>query len=198
MSLIKRHRDEQEQEVVKTMEKNMEMKWFIVNTAPSFAALNTQHIPLSDIPQGVGQSQRVSDRVRLKNMSYTMQIGDSTATATTRVMRVIIYQWYPITSTTLLWTDVLDGNSWSAQLNMGTRQQYRILADETRFILTTTSKNYHLVQGTINIPEKSRDIQFSPAGGTAGCNKLFCSVQVGSVAASHVFSIRTSLRYYDM
>jgi len=196
----KRYRPRTEvDKLCKQVQEQGELKWWDLNSTGSFAGGQVNYFQLSEIPRGVGSNARIGDACKLKNISYSIHAGDTTATLITRVYRILLVQWFPNIATPgpTFSQIVTSGSAWSAPLNMNNRQSYKVLLDEAVYVITTTSKNYHIFRGTVHIDPKHSECLFQNFGSVAGTNKLFLIVCTGTAAASHDFSARTIVRFYD-
>lgn len=151
---------------------------------------------LSAVPQGISRSQRIGDRLRLKNLGFSGFFYDANVALKYNYLRVVLFQWYP--KTTPVVTDVLLTAATSAPLRMDNVSMYRVYMDKIFSIATTTSNNYHHFSGTIKPLPSQTQVLYDSAS-TTGTNKFYCLYQYNTTGVAAVGEVYTRfiLRYYD-
>lgn len=186
-----------QQMVAKSIQSTAELKWFYRDFAYLASAGGSTVASLTDIAQGITNSTRSGDRLRLKNITFTALFEEARTVLTAmNYIRIIIFQWYPMTTPAI--TDVLNSAYYIAPLRMDTRSQYKVIYDQLKGTLGGTSLMMHQERKSITFSGDTANIQFTP-GTTTGTNKVY----VGIVFALNGAGVNTNanlnslVRFYD-
>ncbi len=173
------------------MDQNFEKKWFGKSYSPTgvdnAGTINT----LSDITQGLLDTNRVGDQVnpdRLR-LSYSVNVGDST-----NIVRMIIFQWRLMSTPTL--ASILQYSTVAevpyAPTTIDTASDYKILYDRTCYVST----NQAICGDVIEINLKGK-IQYQ-SGGTSAINQIWIALVSDSGAAPNpTVGYVSALYFYD-
>lgn len=171
-------------QVKRIVTRSAEQKIYDVTSATTgFTNAGTLIGPFQQIPQNIGDSQRIGDRIYLKNVHSRMSFiyGDGT-----NVIRMIWFQWYPNTaSETPLVGTILQTLNPRSMINDTNQdgQKFRVMLDKT-YAMTQNGSN-GCIQKNFRfygrrLPRKK--LQYNPAA-TTGFNQIYCLFISDSIAA---------------
>lgn len=183
--------------------KSIELKYFDINSIANSIGAGATLFPIDAIPQGVGQSSRVSDFVSTRKviLNYSLYCVNSDIVTT---IRIILFRWLPSTSLAFpLVADILESpvsiNTLShynyqrqAEYDILWERQFRAAGIPTA---PTTTSNYG--QTGLELPVgRFPDQEFS-LGATTGTGQLFfLAISDSALTPFPIwnFSVRT---YYE-
>lgn len=153
-----------------------QLKYYDIQVVGSVVALASYNI-LSTIPQGVAQSQRVGDKVRLVRASIHLNISTANSDVFNTV-RLIWFRWIPNTASLTPGSgSILENPTTQGVLshyNYEGRKEYQILKDELLSMTgtgTNPTVNSNIVQ-RFNIP-LNFDVVYNVSATTGTCH-LYC------------------------
>lgn len=188
----------QKREVKKLVSSVPELKWcdlgflgLTVGTGPVISALTL-------IPQGQTSSQRIGDSIHVDHFAlrYYALYGDAT-----QFMRVIIFQWHPISTPTA--ADILANgvsgsiDALSSHYQMNTKQQYSILHD-AGYTLQSTGDTYGQYIHMNLRKGFQKTITANSTAGTSTTNKVYVlCISDSSVVPHPTLTINLRTFYRD-
>jgi len=170
---------EVKQMIKSVMQAEVEDKYFLFNSLPTAVDFNGTTQDLLLVPQGITDSTRIGDEIRLTSISLELQVIGVDAT---NLMRVIIFKWRPSTVASVAAILPFALASANAPLSPYSRDRsvdYKVYFDRT-FALSTAT-NVSQVVKFHNIPVKGL-CQYQ-SGTTTGTNHLYLLVISDSGAA---------------
>jgi hypothetical protein len=201
--MIKRNRESNR--VMKVSIRNQlafkQLKYFdYYNTVSSTITIG--YDPITSIPQGATQGERVGDMIFLDHTDYTIHYTTANADIF-NIARVIVFQWNPPSGSLAPGTTSIleDPNTFGVHspYNYEGRQDYRILYDRS-FALSgvasaPTINSNIIVRGSIN--NNYRRVVFN-SGTISGTHKTyFLHLSDSSVAPNPALIIQFRTFYYD-
>lgn len=192
-------------EVKKLIAVRQELKFFLSQTNARAVTNSPVIFQITNIPQGVADTDRTGDRLYLKKAYVRLHvaIGDFT-----NMFRIIFFQWKPNTVPAISGSDILlPGASGSidylSQYNHDNRQEFRILYDRTYNLngngsgasdpITSTSQ----VIKFIKLRPKLKQLQYA-GGSTVGTNQVYyLAISDSSILPNPTFSMSVKFLYTD-
>lgn len=169
--------------VQRTLNKRVELKYFVYGAQPTVTLASPIITSLCDITAGDEDIDRNGDRINYKLLNLKLQIQANSNFNETAYVRCIVFQWLPNTSLTApTFANILTPTSFANTISYmsahghDTRDMWRILFDETyslnfAYTVPTIQSGVHRdIQ--INLGPAIKHLQFS-GGTTDGTNKLF-------------------------
>lgn len=143
--------------------------------------------PITDIPQGDTDSNRIGDKVNLKSlrMRFTIQWAD-----TINLMRIVVFQWIPTSLTLPSVADIFPasnlGNFFSPLLNYvwDDKSQRIILYDKVFRMVSNNDSGFTVHKKKVSLKFAKKKVNFI-AGSNDGYNHLFILAISDSGAAAH-------------
>lgn len=168
---VKRGLNRTEKTQVSKIAKNLvsrkiETKYIDSTYTSGFDSSGTIQLLSNIITQGVGDSDRVGDKCEMKSFAMRgyAQHGDPT-----NIMRVILFQWKPSSTSAPVITDVLQTAHRFSHYNHDKKALYRVLYDTT-FNLNDTNRRQQLIKRTLKL--KLKTLKFENAG-VNGMNHIY-------------------------
>lgn len=149
-----------------------ENKFFATSQTGTAVNFSGSTYPLTDVPQGLTDSQRTGDNITLDKLEINVGIYAATQA---NMVRCFVYQWLPSLtagSPPAASAVLFSTGSALAPFSVNTvdqKPQYSVLYDEV--VAVSASEPNRVLRIRLN-KFKSRSVQYT-GGTTNGCNKLF-------------------------
>jgi len=192
------------QEIKAEMLREQEVKIFDVNVSATSVGAGATLIPLSNMAQGVGRSQRVGDSASLIGLNMTYEIVQLNADIYSDT-RVIIFQWFPNTALLVpVLADILQNTAaigLYSQYNWENRDQYRILYDRLHSqsglaTAPTSTSNESVLNRRVGVQRKL--MEFAIAS-TTGSNQLYVLwISDSSIAPFPIINFTSRVKFTDL
>jgi len=186
--------DKHIRDVVKGVLSSKIEKKYAVNTAATVVSSTTVLLPLSQVPQGVQDNDRIGDSILNKNLKIDI-IMQSNTSSTSGVFRVTIFRWIPPnapTSANIYFPGIANIQ---APLFQDYEQSYVIMYDK----LLNCSKGSLSDIGTVilqlNMKAKGRQ-EYVAGSATLGSNQIYMLVTSSGITSATAFWAST-FEYYD-
>lgn len=184
----------QKREVSRLINQKEEVKYVDWNFASTAIDATGATTDLCAIAQGVTQSQRVGNSIRLLSVKIN---GSVYAGDTVNVVRFIFWS-YKMNSGNATPTIVFPlsvGSSGAtaqpdSQYNFAQKKIYKILHDR-QFCVSTAANPLESFIARFNVPSKVAELDFNPPSLTTGTNHVFLSVVSDSAVATHPYFLGT-------
>lgn len=197
----------QVKQVKKIVSKEEELKYFLAAQNGVAITSTAAIVPLSSIPQGISDTQRVGDALEYKNLEVRMflSIGNPT-----NLVRIIFFQWFPTATTPIATNILLTGYTGSIDTTSTYSHDYRhdfkvlkdlfcpLIGNLTVPVLApavytdTTIRVFHF-----HLRGFRKQVQFA-GGTTQGSNQLYVLQISDSPAAPRpVIALSTKLTFVD-
>jgi len=168
---VKRGLNRTEKSQVSKIAKNVvsrkiETKYIDSTYNSGFDTTGTIQILSNIITQGVTDSDRVGDKCEMKSLAMR---GYASYGDTVNIMRVILFQWKPSSTTAPVITDILQTVHRFSHYNHDKKALYRVLYDTT-FNLNDTNRRQQLIKRTLKL--KLKTLKFENAG-VNGMNHIY-------------------------
>lgn len=193
---VKRGLNRAEKSQVSKIAKNVvsrkiETKYIDSTYNSGFDSTGTIQILSNIITQGVTDSDRVGDRLEIKNFAMR---GYASYGDTVNIMRVILFQWKPSSTTAPVITDVLQTAHRFSHYNHDKKGLYRVLYDTT-FNLNDTNRRQQLIKR--NLKPKLKTLKFEAAG-VNGMNHIYLlGISDSSVSPNPAVQLDFRLQFKD-
>lgn len=198
----------QRKQVKSLITRGEEIKFYVSSNAVATTA-TAQIFDIFAPAQGLTDSQRVGDEVKLKKIRAHLQfIKDTASTAVFDFVRVIFFQWRPSSSFLaptpgqLLLTDPsLGAISHRSFYSVDTQHEYSILKDKT-YVFSgsagTAWTNGLIKQHNFRVPLKraAKNVQFQ-ATTVEGSHKIYCLIIGANALTGVAFNLQTQAWYGD-
>lgn len=168
--------------VKNTLAKRVEYKYHTAYYVPSSIPNNGLITNLVDIPQGVLDTERIGDQIRLATITfrYVVTVGDSF-----NFLRLIIFQFKANNSLNPGVSAILNGTSptYLSQYSVDNNQIFQILYDRTHRL--DTDDPAKVVIGKCNMKYCKRKLQFQAGSNTIGTGMIYALAISDSAQAPH-------------
>lgn len=176
--------------------KHQELKYYD-ETLSDFIDYNGAVYCLTDMAQGLGDSQRVGDKISIKSMLIRGTLAEADLR---NIIRIIIFQWYPVDSASApVPAQILQAiGTWGivSPYIHDTRNQFGILVDKM-YNLNTSSTPYRPFEIRVPLKYAKKSVNFNAAG-LFGSNHICALVITDSSASTHpTVSFYTRVYYTD-
>lgn len=160
--------------------KNIEYKYNTYYFGPSSIPNNGVVYNMISIAQGMGDTQRIGDTIKLKTITFKYSVTNAD---TYNITRLIIFQWKMNNSYPPTFTNVLNGTSPTvySQYNVDNRQNFQVLYDRSH--TTDADDPIKIVRGRINCKYAKKELTFY-AGSASNGNQLIYALAISDSSAS--------------
>ena len=173
------------------MEYQSEKKSHVIEGNAGVQALSFSPVLLTNIDQGVGDTERVGDKVVLDRMrlSYAFTAGDNT-----NVCRVIVFSWKlqtdPTTDTLLQYAS--GSLAYLATYKPDLEPDYKVIYDRVHYLGSGTN-----VQGDVMEIILKGKVQYQGGSNTGIGNLYLCCYSDSTAAPSPSVAFQSTVFYYD-
>lgn len=168
--------------VAKAINKKAEFKYHTAYYNPSSIPNNGTVTNLTNIPQGLLDTERVGDQIRLATITfrYVVQLGDNF-----NFLRVIFFQFKNNNALPPSVSAILNGTSptYLSQYSVDNNQTYQILYDRTHRL--DTDDPAKVIIGKCNMKYCKRKLQFTAGSATVGTGMIYALAISDSSASPH-------------
>lgn len=177
------------------LRKNTELKYYELQAGGSGIDNNGLIYDLSPVPQGLGDSSRVGDKITPHSLKVTLQAG---LADTTNMLRLVFFRWKPssiaVAPTIAGIFSAGPGSVWAptANYNHDQRGNFVVLYDKL-FNLSAGAKPNPLIKRTIKLTTDKIDFI---SGSTNRLNGIYMAAISDSGAVPHPDFIATFTFYY--
>lgn len=156
--------------VTKTLAKRVEYKYHTAYYNQPSVLNNGVVINLIDIPQGVLDTERIGDQIRLATITfrYVVTVGDNF-----NFLRLIIFQFKSNNSFNPAVSAILNGTAptYLSQYSVDNNQTFQVLYDRTHRL--DTDDPAKVVIGKCNMKYCKRKLQFQAGSNTTGTGMIY-------------------------
>lgn len=191
--------------VIKKIRQQIETKYLDIQLSPGFTVdwSGSVFSQLTNIQQGLTDSQRVGDSVKIRSVKIKINITKQDAANEDDHVRICIFQWYPNTALLAPTAAMLfpaafigTGNAPTMPWRYDTRDQYGILYDKT-FSISSSDAKSKAWNFKPNLKFAKKTVQFDAAT-TSAANHLYLIMFNSSSAAASTTTVGYNSRlFYD-